>query len=88
MSTLAVLASCAPQIEYRETVVTVPPELLVPVAKPDRTVSSLKDVGLVLADYDQALDQANGQILAIDCILDNAADRDDPRICETTKGTE
>ena len=35
-----------------------------------------------------ALDQANGQILAIDCILDSAADPDDPRTCTTTEGTE
>lgn len=84
-STLAFLVSCAEtQIEYVSSVPEVPVDLRTPVSKPDRTVTTLADVGLVLTDYDQALDQANGQITAIDCILTVAeAEEDiDPRICD------
>ena len=88
-STLAFLASCAePTIEYVRVLPEVPEQLRTPVEKPDRTVSTLKDVGLVLTDFDQALDEANGRITAIDCILDNAAEPEDPRVCQSDNASE
>lgn len=67
----ALLASgCAqPTIEYVRVTPDVPAELRQPVEPPKRRVEGLQDVGLVLADQAQALDRANGQIAAIDCIL-------------------
>ena len=40
----------------------IPAELLETVPKPNRETKTLKDVGLLIADYDQALDNANSKI--------------------------
>lgn len=37
-----------------------------------RPVETLGDIGLVLADYVEGLDTANGRIAATDCILSKA----------------
>lgn len=67
----ALLASgCVkPTVEYVRVTPEVPEDLRQPVEPPKRKVEGLKDVGLVLADQSEALDKANGQIKAIDCIL-------------------
>lgn len=48
----------------------IPAELREPVEKPVREVSTLKDVTLVLVDYDEALTEANSRIVTTDEILD------------------
>lgn len=50
---------------------SVPTELRQPVPKPDRQAQTLKDVGLLIADYDEALTEANSRIIATDEILTN-----------------
>lgn len=47
----------------------IPRELLEPVTVPPRQADTLKDVALILTDHKEALDQANGQLVAIDCIV-------------------
>ncbi|MFY0633695.1 MAG: hypothetical protein JXQ91_07780 [Vannielia sp.] len=69
-----------PTIEYVRVTPDVPDELRQPVEPPKRRVEGLKDVGLVLADQAEALDKANGQIGAIDCIL-TAAENDVEPTC-------
>lgn len=63
------LAACAATPEYVPVLPDVPAELRRPVEVRPRPVSGLRDVGLVLADHVEALDAANGRIVAIDCIL-------------------
>lgn len=63
------MAACNPTIEYVRVVPDVPAQLRSPVAVPDRKAETLKDVGLILTDHVEALGRANGQIVAIDCIL-------------------
>ena len=67
------LASCTEQASTLVPIVpVVPSELRTQVVVPERVVNSLADVGVVLADHVQALDKANGQISATDCILTRA----------------
>tara|TARA_Y100001963_G_scaffold73574_2_gene102319 strand:- start:16194 stop:16397 length:204 start_codon:yes stop_codon:yes gene_type:complete len=47
----------------------VPEALRQPVTVPERRAETLADVGVILTDHVQALDRANGQIIATDCIL-------------------
>lgn len=47
----------------------VPRDLRAPVPVPERRAETLADVGLILTDHVEALEQANGQIVSIDCIL-------------------
>ena len=72
ISASCLMASRGPQIEYRNLVPDVPEALRQPVAVPKRKAETLADVGIILTDHVQALDQANGQIIATDCILDAA----------------
>lgn len=64
---LLFLAAC--QTEYIPVIPDVPIELRTPVSVPDREAATLKDVGIILTDHVQALDTANGRIIATDCIL-------------------
>lgn len=50
----------------------VPAELRTPEVVPAREAATLKDVALLLTDYAEALDGANGKIVAIDEILSAA----------------
>ena len=69
-SAIFLLASCAePRVEVRTIVPEVPAELRAPVVVPARDAQTLTDVALLLTDYDEALDTANGRIAAIDGIL-------------------
>lgn len=43
----------------------VPDALLAPVPRPSREAKTLKDAGMLIIDYDQALGEANGKITAI-----------------------
>lgn len=43
----------------------IPADLLRPVPRPTREVVTLRDAGLLIVDYDQALARANSQIAAI-----------------------
>lgn len=70
ISALFWVASCTPKIEYRNIVPDVPETLRQPVTVPERRAETLADVGVILTDHVQALDRANGQIIATDCILD------------------
>lgn len=83
----ALLASgCAKEarIEWIRVTPDVPAELRQPVEPPKRKVAGLKDVGLVLADQAEALDKANGQIAAIDCILTAAENDTEVKCLEAT----
>lgn len=63
------IASCAaPVAEYRATLPDLPAELRRPVTVPDREYNNLSDLGVILTDHVEALDEANGKIEAIDCI--------------------
>lgn len=64
---LPILAACSPQTELVGP--TVPAELRQPCEASGREVDTLRDVALVLTDYAESLDCANGRILAIDEIL-------------------
>lgn len=70
ISACFLIASCGPEtpprIEY--VVPDLPAELRTPVDVPARRAETLADIGVILTDHVQALDQANGQIVAIDCI--------------------
>lgn len=70
LGSMIFLAGCleAP-VEYVNVIPDVPSDLRQPVAVPQREASTLKDVGLILADHVEALDKANGKIIATDCIL-------------------
>lgn len=61
---LLLLPACDPTQTVKLISPQIPAELLEPVAKPDRQVATLKDTGLLLIDYDQALSEANGKIEA------------------------
>lgn len=69
------------RIEYVPVVPDVPKELRTPVALPDRELTGLASVGVILADAIEAVDTANGRIIATDCILTAAEDGVDP-VCE------
>jgi hypothetical protein len=56
----------------RYVVPDVPAILLEPVASPTREVDTLRDVALLVTDYDEALGTANGRLVAVRCILDGA----------------
>lgn len=71
-------ASCGEKVEYRNIIPDVPEELRTPVAVPERRAETLADVGVILSDHVQALDAANGKIVATDCILDAAEAGRDP----------
>lgn len=69
ISALCLIASCGPaRVEYRNVVPDLPVELRTPVAVPERRAETLGDVGVILSDHVQALDAANGKIVAVDCI--------------------
>ncbi len=74
---LLFLASCQAFNATEPVVVLIVPEiddeLIAPRSVPDRGVSTLADVGVVLADHVQALDAANGDKAAIGRILDEAS---------------
>lgn len=64
------MASCsAPAVETRVVVPEVPADLRAPCLVSSRDYSTLKDVALILTDHVEALDCANGKIVAIDDIL-------------------
>ena len=63
------------------TLPDIPKQLRTPVEVEPRPIDGLKDVGLVLADYTEALGTANGRIEAIDCIWTAAEENRDPN-CE------
>lgn len=65
--------SCASP-ETRLITPDIPPDLRQPVPVPQRTVTGLRDVAILYTDTRQALDLANGRIIATDCIL-RAAER-------------
>jgi hypothetical protein len=50
----------------------VPKDLRTPVEVAPRSVDTLGDVGLILTDFVEGLDTANGRIVASDCILSKA----------------
>lgn len=50
----------------------VPAELRTPCLAQDRQYETLGDVALILTDYVEALDCANGKIVTIDGILEKA----------------
>lgn len=84
------MASCTdePTIEYVKVVPDLPADLRTPVTVPSRRVETLGDVGVVVADYAEALDEANGKIEAVDCIW-TAADADtSPQGCVLTDDEE
>jgi len=69
ISALCWIASCSwTRVEYRNIVPDLPAELRTPVEVPERRAETLADVGVILADHVQALDAANGKIVATDCI--------------------
>lgn len=53
----------------------VPKALRTPVDVAPRTAESLADVGLILTDHVEALEEANGKIVAIDEILAAAEEK-------------
>lgn len=67
---LFLLASCGTE-RVVEKIVTpdVPPALLQPVVVEPREIKTIGNLGELVADHVQALDQANGQIIAISEIL-------------------
>lgn len=71
------IASCGttPTIEYRNILPDLPDELRTPVKVPERRAETLADVGVILSDHVQALDTANGKIVAVDCIWQEAEAR-------------
>ena len=67
---------------------TIDAELRTPVPVPDREVrpisdGGLQDIGLLLTDYDEALGDANGKIVAIDETLTDFERRALENRCET-----
>lgn len=56
------LPACEPTQTVKLISPQIPNELLEPVPKPDREISTLKDTGLLLVDYDEALNEANSKI--------------------------
>lgn len=71
------LAGCLPT-EYVDVIPDVPADLRQPVTVPERRTETLRDVGLILTDHVEALEVANGRIVAIDCILTAAEDGAEP----------
>jgi len=58
------LSACDPTQTVKLVSPAIPGELLQPVPVPDREADTLKDVGLLLVDYDEALGEANSRIEA------------------------
>lgn len=69
VAVILMISACNATIEYVPIIPEVPTELRQPVTVPQRRAETLRDVGLLLADHVQALDTANGRIIATDCIL-------------------
>ena len=69
------LSGCPGARTTQLLVPSVPTELRTPVPVPDREAENLKDVGLLLVDYDEALGEANSKIVATDEILARAEER-------------
>lgn len=65
-------------IEYVPVIPTVGDDLRSPVVLPDRPVSGLSSVGIILSDAVEGLELANGRITAIDCILTAAENSVEP----------
>ncbi len=86
ISALFWVASCTPRIEYRNIVPDVPEPLRQPVTVPERRAETLADVGVILTDHVQALDRANGQIIATDCILDAVEEGQPAQVCLEPSG--
>ncbi len=63
------LSACDPVQTTRLISPAIPAELLVPVPEPTRQATTLKDLGLLVVDYDQALEQANSKIEATGAII-------------------
>lgn len=59
--------ACSERVEFIGP--TVPLELRQPCELPDREVVGLRDVALLLTDYAETAECANGRIVAIDAIL-------------------
>lgn len=66
-----ILAGCLGNTTTKLVSPSVPSELRQPVEKPTRQTNTLKDVGLLITDYDEALTEANSRIGAVDEILTN-----------------
>lgn len=54
---------------------SIPSELRQPVDRPTRETTTLKDVALLVTDYDEALTEANSRIVTMDDILTRFEDR-------------
>lgn len=63
------LSACDPTQTVKLISPNIPAELLEPVPKPDRDATSLRDFGLLLVDYDEALTEANSKIDATGVIV-------------------
>ncbi len=63
------LSACDPVQTTRLISPSIPSELLEPVTVPSRQAKTLKDLGLLVVDYDQALEQANSKIEATGAIM-------------------
>lgn len=76
------LAGCETvRTEYVAVTPDIPATLLDQVVLPDRDVSGLQSVGVILADAIEGLELANGRILAINCILDAVSGNDAVKQC-------
>jgi hypothetical protein len=64
-----ILAGCSPAPDVLWKVPEVPSELRQPCNVAPREAETLQDVALILTDHVEALDCANGRIVAIDAIL-------------------
>lgn len=58
------LAACAPE-KTQLIAPPIPNDLLAPVPAPARNARTLRDLGLLVVDYDEALSAANSKIEAI-----------------------
>lgn len=67
-----ILAACSPRPETVLAVPEVPGDLRTPCLVEPRPAETLVDVGAILTDHVEALDCANGKIVAIDAILTEA----------------
>lgn len=70
-------ASCTePRVEVRTVVPEVAAPLRTPCLVEPRPYETLSDVALILTDYVESLDCANGKIVTIDRILKDAASKE------------
>ena len=58
------LSACEPDQTVKLVSPKIPNDLLEPVPVPDREARTLRDIGLLVVDYDEALSEANSKIEA------------------------